>query len=128
MDRNVSTTLSSNNMGFTINWLNFESVENEINAKKFKVEGKGKLPKCSTAKTTYMVNVNNVWERCVKTADKLRRIAGATVKDETKMSRFDARLARKYNKDLSADERKSSIKVSKNNNIKIKRKDDKEVI
>ncbi len=118
-DRNVSTTLSKGDMGFTINCLKFETVEDRIKAKKFKIGEKGKLPNVSSVKPTYLVKVNGLWERCVKAANKLRKIPGATIENETKASSLDARLARKY--ELSAEERRAEIKHTVN-------KEDKEVM
>lgn len=131
MGTNVNTIPSSDDMGYSIRWVSFESNQKEIDAKKLKVEGKGKLPNVGKVGTTYIVEKNGLWERCIKQADKLRRIAGATVKDKAKAKRFSERLERKYNKEASADERRANIEVSKSraNNIKMsKGSNDKEVI
>lgn len=131
MGTNVNTIPSSDDMGYSIRWVSFESNQKSIDAKKLKVEGKGKLPNVGKVGTTYIVEKDSVWERCIKQADKLRRIAGATVKNRAKAKRFSERLERKYSKELSAEDRRrviakstsaeqrrANIKSSRNNNDK----------
>lgn len=120
MGTNVNTIPSSNNMEYSIRWVSFESNQNEIDAKKLKVEGRGKLPNVGKVGTTYIIEKDNVWERCIKHADKLRRIAGATIKDKVKARKCKERIEAKYNKDITAEEKRAHI--TKRNN------DDKEVI
>lgn len=116
MGTNVNTIPSSNNMDYSIRWVSFESNQNEIDAKKLKVEGKGKLPNVGKVGTVYIVEKEGVWERCVKHADKLRRIAGATIKNKAKAKRCKERIEAKY-KDITATEKSTSI-TKRNSNDK----------
>ena len=122
MGTNVNTIPSSNNMDYSIRWVSFESNQNEIDAKKLKIEGKGKLPNVGKVGTTYIVEKNGLWERCIKQADKLRRIAGATIKDKAKAKRCKERIEAKYEKELSAEEKRDSITKTSNKEISAKQR------
>jgi len=48
---------------------------------------------------TYIIEKNNVWMRCAKIANKLKRIS--TVGSEEKINKFKERMARKRRRELT---------------------------
>ena len=98
MGSNVNTIPSNEEVGYSINWLSFQSSERSIDAKKLVNSGKGRVPNCSKADVTFIINRDNEWERCHKVDDKLKIMKGAAVTNETKKSRFAQRLEKKYAK------------------------------
>ena len=77
----------------------FNPKEKEIDAKKLKI-GKGAyIPKIENVEKTYIIEKNNVWMRCAKIANKLKRIS--TVGSEEKINKFKERMARKRRRELT---------------------------
>ncbi len=98
MGNNVTTLPSTNSNRISIRWLTFSpTINNEIDAKKLKVEKNGYVPQLGKkVENTYIIVKNDVWDRCVKSGNKLKRIAGATIKSEEKIKACEKRLAQKY--------------------------------
>ncbi len=99
MENNVNTLPSKENNRISINWMIFNPKEKEIDAKKLKI-GKGAyIPKIENVERTYIIEKNNVWMRCAKIANKLKRIS--TVGSEEKINKFKGRMARKRRRELT---------------------------
>lgn len=97
MENNVNTLPSKENNRISINWMIFNP--KEIDAKKLKI-GKGAyIPKIENVEKTYIIEKNNVWMRCAKIANKLKRIS--TVGSEEKINKFKERMARKRRRELT---------------------------
>lgn len=101
MKKDVSsqpTMQSSEKNKISINWLVFNPKEKEINAKKLNI-GKGAyIPKVENVEKTYIIEKNSVWMRCVRTANKLKRIS--TIKSEEKIENLKKRMERKQQRDV----------------------------
>lgn len=92
MENNVNTLPSKENNRISINWMIFNPKEKEIDAKKLNI-GKGAyIPKIENVEKTYIIEKNNVWMRCAKIANKLKRIS--TVGSEGKIEMFKKRMER----------------------------------
>lgn len=100
MAKNLNTLPSANSNKFSIRWLKFSPTkENEINAKKLKIGKDGYVPKLNgEAKDTYIIKQNDVWCRCVRESNKLKKIPGATIKSDEKIKNCKERMSQKYDK------------------------------
>ena len=43
-----------------------------------------------------IIEKNNIWMRCVKVANKLRKVNGANIKSDEKIKRLETRMNKKY--------------------------------
>ena len=101
MGNNVNTLPSIDSNSISIRWLTFSPTrDNEIDAKKLKIEKGGYVPEVGKeAKDTYIIVENDVWHRCVKVdPKKLRKMQGATIKSAEKIKTCERRLEQKYHK------------------------------
>ena len=93
---NVNTLPSNDSNSISIRWLTFRPAKDKINAKKLKIEKDGYIPELGKAKDTYIVENNDIWLRCIKVANKLKKIPRATIKSEEKISNCEKRMVEKY--------------------------------
>lgn len=54
------------------------------------------IPEVGKVQSTYIIEKNNIWMRCIKVANKLRRINGANIKSDEKIKRLETRMNKKY--------------------------------
>lgn len=103
MGNDVNTKPSVGKNKISIRWIEFSPTRtNEITAQKLKIEKEGYVPKVDNkVVTTYLIKSNNVWERCIKAGNKLKKIPGATIKSEEKIKNLTRRLIEKYNQQES---------------------------
>lgn len=98
MGNHVNTIPSTNNdMGYSIRWMSFQSLQNAIDAKIPENGKAGKFPKTSKAEPTYIIVENETWNRYVKVdSKKLKKLKGAEITDDGKKKRLQKKLDRKY--------------------------------
>ena len=98
MGNNENTLPSSDVDSFSIRWITFTTrdKENVIDAKKMVKGRNAYIPEVGKAQSTYIIEKNNIWMRCVKVANKLRKINGANIKSDEQIKRLEARRNKKY--------------------------------
>jgi len=98
MGNNVNTLPSNDVDSFSIRWITFATrdKENVIDAKKMMKGKNAYIPDVGKVQNTYIVEKNNIWMRCIKVANKLRKINGANIKSDEKVKRLKARIDKKY--------------------------------
>lgn len=98
MGNNVNTLPSSDVDSFSIRWITFATrdKENVIDAKKMVKGRDAYIPEVGKVQSTYIIEKNNIWMRCIKAANKLRRINGANIKSDEKIKRLETRMNKKY--------------------------------
>lgn len=98
MGNNVNTLPSNDVDSFSIRWITFATrdKENVIDAKKMMKGKNAYIPDVGKVQNTYIVEKNNIWMRCIKVANKLRKINGANIKSDEKVKRLETRIDKKY--------------------------------
>ena len=98
MGNNVNTLPSNDVDSFSIRWITFATrdKENVIDAKKMMKGKNAYIPDVGKVQNTYIVEKNNIWMRCIKLANKLRKINGANIKSNEKVKRLETRMNKKY--------------------------------
>ena len=98
MGNNVNTLPSNDVDSFSIRWITFATrdKENVIDAKKMVKGRDAYIPEVGKVQSTYIIEKNNIWMRCIKVANKLRRINGANIKSDEKIKRLETRMNKKY--------------------------------
>ena len=98
MGNNVNTLPSNDVDSFSIRWITFATrdKENVIDAKKMMKGKNAYIPDVGKVQNTYIVEKNNIWMRCVKVANKLRKVNGANIKSDEKIKRLETRMNKKY--------------------------------
>lgn len=98
MGNNVNTLPSSDVDSFSIRWITFSTrdKENIIDAKKMVKGRNAYIPEVGKAQSTYIIEKNNIWMRCVKVANKLRKINGANIKSDEKIKGLETKMNKKY--------------------------------
>ena len=76
MGNNVNTLPSSDVDSLSIRWITFATrdKENVIDAKKMVKGRDAYIPEVGKVQSTYIIEKNNIWMRCVKVANKLRKM------------------------------------------------------
>ena len=98
MGNNVNTLPSNDVDSFSIRWITFATrdKENVIDAKKMVKGRNAYIPEVGKVQSTYIIEKNNIWMRCVKVANKLRKVNGANIKSDEKIKRLETRMNKKY--------------------------------